>query len=87
MRLNRHFISYTSAGEQILVDVTSHFSGLIRSNPTAAYIVECLQNDTTEEQIVCAMLDKYDAPREVIAGDVARILQKLRSVGALEEGQ
>lgn len=47
--------------------------------------VECLKEDTTEEAIVERMLEKYDAPRERIATDVAKILAKLRGIGALDE--
>ena len=47
--------------------------------------MECLKEETTEEAIVEKMVEKYDAPRERIAADVAKTLTKLRSVGALEE--
>ena len=47
--------------------------------------MECLKEDTTDEEIIEKMLARYDAPRERIAQDVARILAKLRSIGALHE--
>ena len=50
-------------GEQILLDTSSSFAGLIRNNKTAAYIVECLKEETTQEKIVEAMFEKYDARR------------------------
>ena len=50
-------------GEQILLDTSSSFEGLIRNNKTAAYIVECLKEETTQEKIVEAMFEKYDARR------------------------
>jgi hypothetical protein len=61
------------------------FSGIVRSNKTAAFIVDCLKEETTEEQIVNAMCAKYDAPREEIAADVKEILDTLRKINALEE--
>jgi len=57
----------------------------VRSNPTAAFIIDCLKEDTTEEKIVDAMCAKYDASREQISADLAEILVKLRNIGALEE--
>ena len=51
MRLKDTFITHDSDGEQVLIDVTSSFAGLVRSNKTAAFIVECLKTDTTKEQI------------------------------------
>ena len=50
-------------GEQILLDTSSSFAGLICSNKTAAFIVECLKEDITEENIVETMLEKYDAKK------------------------
>lgn len=86
MKLKDGFITHESDGEHITVSAGgSNFNGLIRSNKTAGFIVECLKEDITEEEIIEKMLAKYDAPREIIASDVAKILAKLRSIGALDE--
>ena len=85
MRLKNTFITHDSEGEQVLIDVTSSFAGLVRSNKTAAFIVDCLKTDTTKEQIVDAMYEKYDAPKDVLQKDVDAIIDKLRGIGALEE--
>ena len=85
MKLKDTYITHDSDGEQILLDTSSSFAGLIRSNKTAAFIVECLKEDTTEEKIVEAMFEKYDAPKDVLAKDVADVIEKLRKVGALDE--
>ena len=57
----------------------------MRSNKTAAFIVNCLKEETTKEQIVDAMCAEYNAPRETIAADVEEVLNTLRSIHALEE--
>ncbi len=85
MKLKDIFITHDSDGEQVLIDVTSSFAGLVRSNKTAAFIVECLKTDTTKEQIVAAMYEKYDAPKDVLQKDVESIVEKLRGIGAIEE--
>lgn len=86
MKLKKEFITYASGEEHLTVPAGgSAWNGLIRSNKTAGFIVECLKEDSTEETIVEKMLEKYDAPREMIAADVAKILSKLRSIGALNE--
>lgn len=86
MKLKEGFVTHVMGGEQIMVATgAANFSGLVRSNPTAAYIVECLKQDTTEAEIVEKMLGKYDASSEVIVADVEMILGKLRSIGALDE--
>ena len=85
MELKETYITHDSDGEQILLDTSSSFVGLIRNNKTAAFIVECLKEDTTQEKIVEAMFEKYDAPKEVLAKDVSDVIEKLRKVGALDE--
>ena len=85
MKLKDTYITHESDGEQILLDTSSSFAGLIRNNKTAAFIVECLKEETTEEKIVEAMFEKYDAPKDVLAKDVSEVIEKLRKVGALDE--
>ena len=86
MKLREGFMTHTAAGTQYLVPVGStKFSGLVRSNATAAMIVDALAQDTTPEAITELLLARYDAPRERIAADVARILDTLRQIGALDE--
>ncbi|MBQ9080126.1 MAG: PqqD family protein [Clostridia bacterium] len=85
MKLKSGFITREMADEQIMVSSTGDFSGLIRSNKTAAFIVNCLRTDTTEEEIIKKMLEKYDASEDVIKEDVEKILDTLRGVGALDE--
>lgn len=86
MKLKDGFVTHEANGEHITVTVGgSRVNRLIRSNKTAGFIIECLKEDTTEEAIVERMLEKYDAPRERIATDVAKILAKLRDIGALDE--
>lgn len=85
MKLKPTFISQDIDDTRFLVPVGGEaFSGIVKGNSSAAFIVDCLKTDTTEEQIVDAMCLKYDAPRDVIAADVKEILEKLRSVGAIE---
>lgn len=86
MKLKEGFITHQSGGEHITVTAGgAAFNGLIRSNGTAGFIVECLKQQTTQDAIVEQMLAVYDAPRDRIAGDVAKILQTLREIGALDE--
>ena len=85
MKLRKEFLTQTMGSEQIMVATGGRFSGMVRSNPTAAYIVDLLKKDTTREQIIEDMLSRYDAPREVIEPDVDKVLNTLRSIQALDE--
>ena len=85
MKLKDTFITHDSGEEQILIDVSSSFAGLIRSNKTAAFIVDCLKKECTRENIVEAMHKKYGVPKDVLLRDVEEILEKLHAVGALSD--
>ena len=88
MKLKTEFITHEIDGVQYLVPVGGEaFSGLVRSNAAAAFILDCLREDITEEQIVDKMCRRYDAPREVIAADTAKCLNTLREIHALEESE
>ena len=58
---------------------------MVRNNKTAAFIVNCLKHDTTMEAIINSLYEKYDAPLEEIQQDVNNIIQKLKSIGAIDE--
>lgn len=86
MKLKNGFITHEVGEQQVMVAAGDvEFNGIVRSNQTAAFIVDSLKKDTTAEAIVDAMAEKYDAPREVIERDVEAILDKLRSIEALDE--
>ena len=86
MKLKEGFVTHEMGDEQIMVATgTASFSGMVRSNPTAAFMVECLKEETTREEIIAKMLHKYDVSREIVAADVDKILSKLRSINALDE--
>ena len=86
MKLREGFITHESNGEHITVTAgNTAFNGMIRSNSTAGFIVECLKSDVTKEEIVEKMLAKYDAAREQIEADVERVLEQLRSIGAMND--
>ena len=86
MKLKKEFVTQMIDDTQFLVPLGAEsFRGIVRSNKTAAFIVDCLKEETTAEQIVDAMCERYDAPRETIAADVEKVLGTLRGICALEE--
>lgn len=86
MKLNNQFVTKDMGDTQVMVAVGgSSFSGIVRSNKTAAFIVDQLKEETTKEKIVAAMLEEYDVSEERVSADVDKVLEKLRGIGALEE--
>ncbi len=62
-----------------------NFNGFLQLNRTAAFIVECLKQETTREAVLAALCEKYDAPRDMISSDLEEVLAMLRRARALEE--
>ena len=86
MKLNPKFLTHETKGEHITVSTAgTKFSGLIRSNQTAAFIIETLKTETTESEIVDKILAKYDVDRATVEKDVTNIISQLRSIGAIVE--
>lgn len=60
-------------------------NGIINNNETANYIFKLLQKEQTEDSIVDAMVERYDAEESVIRADVKEILAKLEEYDILEK--
>ena len=82
MKLNPVFLTHGVDGEYYMVSTSnSLFKGIVKSNETAAFIVECLKTDTTPSEIVDKILDEYDGvDRATVTKDVSAIIEKLRSI-------
>ena len=44
-----------------------------------------MKEDTTEEAIIAAMKQRFDASEDIIVRDVKKALSELRTIGALDE--
>ena len=85
MKLKGSFITHNSGNEQLMISVGGDFSGMVRSNSTAAFIIDLLKEETTVEQIVEKVLAEYNADRTIVENDVQRVITSLRSIGAIDE--
>ena len=86
MKLNENFIVHKTEIETILVPVGgTEFSGVMKGNAILGDILAVLKEDVTEEGIVTALEEMYDAPEGAIGRDVAKALSELREIGALDE--
>jgi len=86
MKLRSEFITYDNEGRQLLVSVDSKlFSGMAQGNRTAAFLIDLLKQDTDEEQLTSALLERYEVDRETAAADVHHLVEQLRSIRAIDE--
>lgn len=85
MKLKKEFITHMSGDEQLMISAGGGFCGMVRSNKTAAFIIDMLKEEVTKEDIVSAMLEIYDADEAVISADVDKVIAALRGIGAIDE--
>ena len=86
MKLSSKYITYITQEESLMVaSDTRVFSGLVRGNTSAGFILECLKQETTLDEIADRMAEKYDAPRDQLYLDAENIVNQLRSIHAIED--
>ena len=75
-------------GEYVAVatgEAAKSFNGLIRNNKTADFLYRQLVTEKTEQDLVKALLEKYDVSKEIATRDVHVFIDQLRKAGLLEE--
>lgn len=88
MKLNEEFVLFDMDGSMTLVpteDAAENYHGIVKCNETATFIIECLQTETTKEEIVNKMLEELDASKERIEANVDKTIDILKSIGAIIE--
>lgn len=86
MKLRDEFIAHETKDEAFLVPSgAAEFSGIMKGNRTLGAILKLLREDISEEKLISEMEKTYEAPRQMIAEDVQKVLAELRRIGALEE--
>lgn len=84
---NNDYIFRKIVNETILVPIqqdVSDMDGIYAMNDVASTLWDRLENPATSQELAQALLEEYDAPREVIAQDVERFLKDLLNIGALK---
>ena len=87
MKLKEEIVLGSIDGKDFAIatgSLSKRFNGLINNNKTAAFIFQLLKTEQTEDSIVSAMLEKYDADEAVIREDVKEILAQLKELDILE---
>mgnify|MGYP001623437899 FL=1 len=89
MKISENYILREIAGEYIVVPTGSaamDFKGLITLNDTGVFLWKLLQeDDQTEEGLLDALCEEYEAVREEGKKDIIEFLQKIRHEGMLIE--
>lgn len=88
MKLKDGIVTNSIDGESFAIatgKAAKEFNGLIKNNPSAAFIFELLKTEQTEDSIVAAMLEKYEVDESTVRADVKELLELLKSKNLIEE--
>lgn len=88
MKLKNGIVTNSIDGESFAIatgDAAKEFNGLIKNNPTAAFIFELLKTEQTEDSIVDAMLEKYEVDEPIVRADVKELIDLLKSKNLIED--
>lgn len=85
MKLKDGFILRNVAGQTLVLpcDDTLDLNMMITLNGTGAFLWEHLQEETTHEALVAALLREYDVDEETARQSVAAFVEKLHANGFL----
>ena len=87
MKIKEGFVLREVMGNNIVIAVgeaSRSFRGMVQLNDTATLIWKLISDGNTKEQIVDALLEKYDAAREIIEADVDKSIKMLVDNGLVE---
>ena len=85
MKLNSNFIKHTIDDQTVVVPTAgADFHGLVQGNKSVAVTLECLENETTEEEITEELARRFSGDKEVMRADVRDVVSQLRSIGAID---
>ena len=87
MKLKEGFIILEMSGESVMIateDASKEFRGIVRNNKTAAYIASLLLHETTREEIIDNILNRYEVDRDTVEKDVDKIIGEFEKAGFFE---
>ena len=87
MKAKADFVVRNVVDEYILMptnDNIGKFDGTVMLNEVSAFIWSQLQQETTEDAVLNAILEEFDVDRETAAGDLKALLASFEKMGLLE---
>lgn len=87
MKAKTNFIVRNVLDEYILMptnDNIGRFDGTVMLNEVSAFIWAQLQQETTEDAVVAAILEEFDVDRETAVNDLRSLLGSFEKMGLLE---
>lgn len=86
MKTNPEFIARDIAGELVLVPVgaaAKNYAGLVTCNEVGAFIWKTLENETSMDELVNAILDEFEIDEDTARKDAEEFVEKLKGINAV----
>lgn len=87
MKIKDNFMLRKVADCYVVVPIgpaVANFNGMINLNEAGAFLWQLLENDTTEDAVVSAMLEHYEVSEEVARCDVKKFVAQLSEADLLD---
>lgn len=87
MKISDGYLLRTVAGKNIVVSIGNdvNFNGMLTLNDTGVFFWNLMQNETTKEEILRAVLEEYDVSEKEASRDIDEFIEKLSAAKILEE--
>ncbi len=88
MKLKEGFVTHKVGEKYIAVatgQVAKELNGMLRCNDVVNSILTLLKDETTEEQVVSALMEEYEGEEDVIRSEVHKVIEKLCEEHLLDE--
>ncbi len=88
MKIKEGFLLRKMDGMGVVAPVgkaSEHFNGMATLNETGIFLWEAMQQETSRQQLIQALLAAYEVSEERAAHDVDAFLHKAREAGLVEE--
>lgn len=88
MKTKKGFMLRSVGGRHVVVAIgkaSEEFNGLITLNESGAFLWKLLQNGTTYEDMLAAMLEEYEVDEETARAGIDAFLETAKGANLLEE--
>lgn len=87
MKIKSGYMMREVAGSHVVVPTGGaalDFSGMMTLNGTGAFLWKQLEQDKTEQELLSALLEEYDADETEAKADISEFLAKLKAADLFE---
>lgn len=88
MKIKEGFVTREIADTIVAVptgELVNEFQGIIKLTESAKFVWDLLQEDTTMEKLIDALVQKYELNHDTAKADVEKFVNNLKSANIIEE--